>query len=33
MLGCKLVDTSIVEKHYLGIYPDQNQLTEVDIKD
>ncbi|CAN6568096.1 unnamed protein product [Malus baccata var. baccata] len=23
MLGCKPVDTPIVEKHYLGIYPDQ----------
>lgn len=23
MLGCKLVDTLIVEKHHLGIYSDQ----------
>ncbi|CAL8156128.1 unnamed protein product [Prunus armeniaca] len=26
MLGCKLVDTSIVKKHYLGIYPDQEPV-------
>ncbi|CAN6586683.1 unnamed protein product [Malus baccata var. baccata] len=26
MLGCKPVDTSIVEKHYLGIYPDQEPV-------
>ncbi|KAM1305335.1 hypothetical protein ACFX2F_022890 [Malus domestica] len=26
MLGCKLVDTPIVEKHYLGIYPDQEPV-------
>nr|XP_028948916.1 uncharacterized protein LOC114821153 [Malus domestica] len=26
MLGCKPVDTPIVEKHYLGIYPDQEPV-------
>ncbi|CAN6573738.1 unnamed protein product [Malus baccata var. baccata] len=26
MLGCKPVDTHIVEKHYLGIYPDQEPV-------
>ncbi|XP_068331614.1 uncharacterized mitochondrial protein AtMg00810-like [Pyrus communis] len=26
MLGCKPVDTPIVEKHYLGIYPDQKPV-------
>ncbi|KAM2181919.1 hypothetical protein ACFX1Q_032474 [Malus domestica] len=26
MLGCKPVDTPIIEKHYLGIYPDQESV-------
>jgi len=26
MLGCKHVDTPIVEKHYLGIYPNQEPV-------
>ncbi|KAM0963722.1 hypothetical protein ACFX1Q_023649 [Malus domestica] len=26
ILGCKPVDTPIVEKHYLGIYPDQKSV-------
>ncbi|KAM1457502.1 hypothetical protein ACFX13_035528 [Malus domestica] len=29
MLGCKHVDTPIVKKHYLGIYPDQEPVDRV----